>query len=67
MNKPDYLYIKEIGVDIRIRGVLSGLTVTLTNLFDTEEEAENYLKDHNWKEDPETRKWFKTEVNQNEQ
>lgn len=47
-DKPDYLYTKEIGVDIRIRGVMSGFGVMLTDCFETVEDAENFLLENDW-------------------
>lgn len=61
MIKPDYLYIKEIGVDIRIRGVMNLYSVMLTDCFETEEDAANFLREHGWIYDKQTKKWYNPE------
>jgi len=63
-DKPDYLYIMEVGVYVRIRGVMSGFCVMLTNGFDTFKEAETYLLENGWSKSSDFisghQKWYKT-------
>lgn len=59
VNTDNYLYLKEIGLDIRIKGVLYGLEVELSKSFDTISDAEKYLIKEGWKNYSNTKYWYK--------